>query len=238
VLLGGREKLLIAQGACAQPLSADLAEGLHKSITTYSWGKIQLATSPGCPLLNGTWARASAIRLAWWSAGAPVIGDAVIFGHDQTYVPALAWPNAAACQRLLPELAGLIVGALAGAGLCATRHLQGGTRDDDVDEPRFGHVLPIPSLVMRLKGSYNRSRYRKNGPTHAPRAYSRACWPQAVTGTCAAPMSAMPVGGLWICGRCGCAAPAGLPWTTLRVTHRAHRRPQAPQPSTTCSRQD
>jgi len=29
--------------------------------------------------------------------------------------------------------------------------------------------------------------------------------------------------------------PAGLPWTTLRVAHRAHLRPQAPQPSTTCS---
>ena len=35
---------------------------------------------------------------------------------------------------------------------------------------------------------------------------------------------------LWICGRCACGAPAGLPWTTLRVAHRAHLRPQAPQP--------
>jgi hypothetical protein len=26
-------------------------------------------------------------------------------------------------------------------------------------------------------------------------------------------------------------APAGLPWTTLRVAHRARLRPQAPQPS-------
>jgi len=28
-------------------------------------------------------------------------------------------------------------------------------------------------------------------------------------------------------------APAGLPWITLRVNHRANLRPQAPQPPTT-----
>ena len=38
---------------------------------------------------------------------APLITDAVICGHDQDYIAALAWPNVAACQRLLPELAGL-----------------------------------------------------------------------------------------------------------------------------------
>ena len=37
---------------------------------------------------------------------------------------------------------------------------------------------------------------------------------------------------LWICGRCACRAPGHLPWTTLRVAHRAPLRPQAPQAPT------
>jgi len=58
-------------------------------------------------LVNGTWVRTGAIRLGLVERCAPLITDAVICGHDQTYVAALAWPNVAACQRLLPELAGL-----------------------------------------------------------------------------------------------------------------------------------
>ncbi len=58
-------------------------------------------------LINGTWVRTGAIRLGLVERCAPLITDAVICGHDQDYVAALAWPNVAACQRLLPELAGL-----------------------------------------------------------------------------------------------------------------------------------
>ncbi|HSW18560.1 MAG TPA: feruloyl-CoA synthase, partial [Ramlibacter sp.] len=63
-------------------------------------------------LVNGTWVRAGAIRLGLVERCAPLITDAVICGHDQDYVAALAWPNVAACQRLLPELAGLDAAAL------------------------------------------------------------------------------------------------------------------------------
>ncbi|RCW69605.1 feruloyl-CoA synthase [Pseudorhodoferax soli] len=63
-------------------------------------------------LVNGTWVRTGAVRLGLVERCAPLITDAVICGHDQTYVAALAWPNVAACQCLLPELAGLEAAAL------------------------------------------------------------------------------------------------------------------------------
>ncbi|MDM0114023.1 feruloyl-CoA synthase [Variovorax sp. J22R133] len=58
-------------------------------------------------LVNGTWVRTGSIRLGLVERCTPLITDAVICGHDQNYVAALAWPNVAACQRLMPELAGL-----------------------------------------------------------------------------------------------------------------------------------
>jgi hypothetical protein len=36
-------------------------------------------------------------------------------------------------------------------------------------------------------------------------------------------------GGLWICGQFAFGEPGGLPWKTLRVSHRAPLCPQAPQ---------
>jgi feruloyl-CoA synthase len=51
--------------------------------------------------------RTGSIRLGLIERCAPFITDAVICGHDQNYIAALAWPNVAACQKLLPELAGL-----------------------------------------------------------------------------------------------------------------------------------
>lgn len=58
-------------------------------------------------LVNGTWVRTGSIRLGLIERCAPLITDAVICGHDQNYIAALAWPNVAACQKLVPELAGL-----------------------------------------------------------------------------------------------------------------------------------
>ncbi|MEJ8821067.1 feruloyl-CoA synthase [Variovorax humicola] len=64
-------------------------------------------------LVNGTWVRTGSIRLGLIERCAPLISDAVICGHDQTFVAALAWPNVAACQRLAPELEGLGAAELA-----------------------------------------------------------------------------------------------------------------------------
>ncbi|MGT2510494.1 AMP-binding protein [Cupriavidus basilensis] len=58
-------------------------------------------------LSNGTWVRTGAVRVALLEQCAPLLADAVICGHDRDFVAALAWPNAVACQRLAPELAGL-----------------------------------------------------------------------------------------------------------------------------------
>lgn len=63
-------------------------------------------------LTNGTWVRTGAVRLALVDRCAPLITDAVICGHDQTSLAALAWPNVAACRRLASELAELDVAAL------------------------------------------------------------------------------------------------------------------------------
>jgi feruloyl-CoA synthase len=64
-------------------------------------------------LVNGTWVRTGAVRLALLDQCAPLLNDAVICGHDRQYLAALAWPNLAACQRLAPELAGLDLKAIA-----------------------------------------------------------------------------------------------------------------------------
>lgn len=56
-------------------------------------------------LANGTWVRTGAVRLALVEQCAPLINDAVICGHDQDYLAALAWPNLVACRSLAPELA-------------------------------------------------------------------------------------------------------------------------------------
>ena len=64
-------------------------------------------------LMNGTWVRTGAVRLALLDLCAPLISDAVICGHDRDFLSALAWPNVAACRRLAPELAELDAAALA-----------------------------------------------------------------------------------------------------------------------------
>ncbi len=58
-------------------------------------------------LASGTWVRTGSVRLALIEQCSPLLADAVICGHERDYVAALAWPNVAACQRLLPELATL-----------------------------------------------------------------------------------------------------------------------------------
>jgi len=63
-------------------------------------------------LVNGTWVRTGAVRLSLVDLCAPLISDAVICGHDKSYVAALAWPDVAACRRLAPELAALDAKAL------------------------------------------------------------------------------------------------------------------------------
>ncbi|WP_326539196.1 feruloyl-CoA synthase [Pseudorhodoferax sp.] len=63
-------------------------------------------------LVNGTWVRTGAVRLALVEQCAPLITDAVVCGHDHDFVAALAWPQLAACRQLAPELANLDAAAL------------------------------------------------------------------------------------------------------------------------------
>jgi feruloyl-CoA synthase len=93
-------------------------------------------------LVNGTWVRTGSVRLGLIERCAPLITDAVICGHDQTYVAALAWPNVAACQRLLPELAGL------GAAELATHPLLVATLRQRLREDAASASLRVERLLL------------------------------------------------------------------------------------------
>ncbi|MEK7346681.1 MAG: AMP-binding protein [Pseudomonadota bacterium] len=64
-------------------------------------------------LANGTWVRTGAVRMALVEQCAPLLNDAVICGHDQNYISALAWPHLGECRKLDPALAELDAAALA-----------------------------------------------------------------------------------------------------------------------------
>ncbi|MGB6054320.1 MAG: feruloyl-CoA synthase [Burkholderiaceae bacterium] len=56
-------------------------------------------------LVTGTWVRTTNVRVAWVSALAPLVQDAVVTGHDRDEVGLLAFPNLAGCRRVagLPQ---------------------------------------------------------------------------------------------------------------------------------------
>jgi feruloyl-CoA synthase len=51
-------------------------------------------------LLTGSWVSTGAIRIAAISAGAPIIQDAVVAGHDRDEIGLLVFPNPAGCARI------------------------------------------------------------------------------------------------------------------------------------------
>jgi len=53
-------------------------------------------------LASGTWVHTGELRVAVVAAGAPVIQDAVLTGHDRDEIGLLVFPNLAACRRLVP----------------------------------------------------------------------------------------------------------------------------------------
>lgn len=55
-------------------------------------------------LATGTWVGVGALRVAALAAASPLIEDAVVTGHDRDEIGLLAFPNAAACRALCPDL--------------------------------------------------------------------------------------------------------------------------------------
>ena len=55
-------------------------------------------------LSSGTWVHVGTLRLALISAGAPVIEDCVLTGHDRDEIGALVFPSLAGCRSLCPDL--------------------------------------------------------------------------------------------------------------------------------------
>lgn len=51
-------------------------------------------------LQSGTWVHVGELRVAALAAAAPALADAVITGHDRSFIGLLAWPNLVACRRL------------------------------------------------------------------------------------------------------------------------------------------
>jgi feruloyl-CoA synthase len=60
-------------------------------------------TSEDFKLSSGTWVHVGALRLAALAAGAPVIQDLVLTGHDRDFIGALIFPSLAGCRSLCPE---------------------------------------------------------------------------------------------------------------------------------------
>jgi feruloyl-CoA synthase len=56
-------------------------------------------------LTSGTWVTVGALRVAVIAAGAPVIEDAVVTGHDRDEIGLLIFPSLAGCRSLCPHLA-------------------------------------------------------------------------------------------------------------------------------------
>jgi feruloyl-CoA synthase len=55
-------------------------------------------------LSSGTWVTVGALRVAVIAAGAPVIEDAVVTGHDRDEIGVLVFPSLAGCRALCPHL--------------------------------------------------------------------------------------------------------------------------------------
>jgi feruloyl-CoA synthase len=55
-------------------------------------------------LLSGTWVHVGALRIDVISAGAPVVADAVVTGHDRDAIGLLVFPNLEGCRGLCPHL--------------------------------------------------------------------------------------------------------------------------------------
>jgi feruloyl-CoA synthase len=53
---------------------------------------------------SGTWVTVGALRVAVIAAGAPVIEDAVVTGHDRDEIGLLVFPSLAGCRALCPHL--------------------------------------------------------------------------------------------------------------------------------------
>ena len=56
-------------------------------------------------LSSGIWVAVGALRIAVIAAGAPLVADAVITGHDRDAIGVLVFPNLAGCRALCPQLA-------------------------------------------------------------------------------------------------------------------------------------
>jgi feruloyl-CoA synthase len=52
-------------------------------------------------LTTGTWVHTGGLRIAALDAAAPALQDALVAGHDRDFVGLLAWPNLAACRKLV-----------------------------------------------------------------------------------------------------------------------------------------
>ncbi len=60
-------------------------------------------TAENFKLMSGTWVHAGELRLMAISAGAPVIQDAVLTGHDRRELGLLVFPNLDGCRSLLED---------------------------------------------------------------------------------------------------------------------------------------
>ena len=54
-------------------------------------------------LMTGTFVQVGSLRVACVAAASPVVQDAVVTGHDRSWVGLLAWPNLVACRQFIGQ---------------------------------------------------------------------------------------------------------------------------------------
>jgi len=138
-------------------------------------------------MANGSWVQTGAVRLGLLERCEGLLSDAVVCGHDRTFIAVLAWPNVTACRRLAPELEGLDAAALAQHPLLLERlrrHLAAqppGTATQRVERLMLMAEPPsIDANEIADKGYVNQSAVRTRRGALVEALYEDAPAPHAV----------------------------------------------------------
>jgi feruloyl-CoA synthase len=83
---------------------------------------------------TGTWVSAGQLRVAALAAATPLLQDAVVCGHDRSYVALLAWPNLVACRAKAALAADAPVEAVLAAP-AVVAHIREGLRRHNAANP-------------------------------------------------------------------------------------------------------
>ncbi len=97
-------------------------------------------------LSSGTWVHVGALRVKAISAGAPLIMDCVVAGHDRNEIGLLVFPNPAGCAALAGNAALPDITAHAGVRQALAQGLQHYNREHPGSSTRIARALILDSM--------------------------------------------------------------------------------------------